>query len=242
MILSAGLGTRLRPLTDSLPKPLVPVAGRPMIAYVLDALEEGGFEEVLVNVHYLADQMEAFAKAENKKRKQLRIEIQDERKQILGSGGAIALGASWLFAKNSLAVVFNADSFMQPNLKDLVKTHSDLVKRKHVLCTLAAMEHEEAGRRYTGLVVKGDLISGFVNPDPKREEDSFHFPGVYCIEKAAVEYLDPPGNVCSIMEKLWAPLAREGRLGAWKYEGRYQDLGTVEDLKKAERFLTEIKD
>ena len=211
------------------------------MSYVLDTLEQAGFSEVMVNVHYLAEQIEAFAESENRRRKNLRLFIQDEKKEILGSGGAIAQAASWLFAKETAALGFNADSLMKPDLRDLVREHQRLVKRHDVLCTLSVLQHSDAGRRYTGLTVADGLVREFLPPEPNRTKDSLHFPGVYCIEKAAVDYLAAPGEPCSIMEKLWAPLVKESRLGAWNYLGHYQDLGTVDDIKAAERVLAAAK-
>lgn len=238
MIMAAGLGTRLRPLTDTTPKPLVAVAGRPMISWVLDVFERAGFQDVLVNVHYLADQLERYAAEETKRRQgRLRIEIQDEKKEILGSGGAIALGASWLFAQNRTAVVCNADSFMQPDVSALLVEHERLRARDKVVCSLAVMEHQEAGKKYTGLRVNGGLVREFVKADPGRTETLWHFPGLYAVDRDAVKYLAPAGTECNIVERMWRPAASEGRLGAWSYTGMYQDLGTVADLAVAEELL-----
>ncbi|MFN3583520.1 nucleotidyltransferase family protein [Phenylobacterium sp.] len=85
MVLAAGLGTRMRPLTETLPKALVPVAGKPLIDHVLDRLREAGIERAVVNVHHLADQMEAHLAG----RKDLEILISDERAELLDSGGGI---------------------------------------------------------------------------------------------------------------------------------------------------------
>lgn len=85
MVLAAGLGTRMRPLTDHLPKALVPVAGRPLIDRVLDELVAAGVERAVVNVHYLAEQMEDHLAA----RRDLEILISDERAALLDSGGGI---------------------------------------------------------------------------------------------------------------------------------------------------------
>ena len=65
MVLAAGLGVRMRPLTDRMPKPLVPVAGRPLLDHVLDKLAEAGVREAVVNVHYMADAMEAAFSSED---------------------------------------------------------------------------------------------------------------------------------------------------------------------------------
>ncbi|NUM88258.1 MAG: NTP transferase domain-containing protein [Bdellovibrionales bacterium] len=242
MIMAAGLGTRLRPLTDATPKPLVPVAGRPMIAWVLDVFERAGFRDVLVNVHYLAEQLERFAGEETRRRSgRLRITIQDEKKEILGSGGAIALAAPWLFSGHRTAVVCNADSFMQPEVGALLATHEHLRGRSGVVCTLAVMEHQEAGRKYTGLRVADGLVREFVKADPGRAETLAHFPGLYAVDRDAVAYLAPAGTECNIVERMWRPAAAEGRLGAWNYTGLYQDLGTVADLAEAESMLQRMK-
>lgn len=105
MVLAAGLGTRLRPITDSMPKPLVPVAGKPMIDYVLDALAEAGVEEAVVNVHHLADQMEAHLAS----RKKPKVLVSDERDKLMDSGGGLVKGITLLPRKP--LYVMNADLF-----------------------------------------------------------------------------------------------------------------------------------
>ena len=85
MVLAAGLGTRMRPLTDATPKALVTVAGKPLIDHVLDRLVAAGIETAVVNVHHFADQMEAHLAT----RKDIQIRISDERAALLDSGGGI---------------------------------------------------------------------------------------------------------------------------------------------------------
>src|SRR5436309_15441977 len=91
MVLAAGLGLRMRPLTDRMPKPLVPVAGKPLIDHVLDRLAAAGVERAVVNVHYLADMIERHLKG----RTRPQIVISDERDKLLNTGGGVvkALGA-----------------------------------------------------------------------------------------------------------------------------------------------------
>lgn len=105
MVLAAGLGTRLRPITDTMPKPLVPVAGKPMIDYGLDALAEAGVKEAVVNVHHFADRMEAHLAAYPR----LDITVSDERGQLMNSGGGLKKGLSLLSA--GTVFVMNADLF-----------------------------------------------------------------------------------------------------------------------------------
>jgi N-acetyl-alpha-D-muramate 1-phosphate uridylyltransferase len=92
MVLAAGLGTRMRPLTDGMPKALVTVAGRPLIDHVLDRLRDAGVERAVVNVHHLADQMEAHLAG----RGDMQVLISDERAQLLDSGGGIRHAADKL--------------------------------------------------------------------------------------------------------------------------------------------------
>jgi N-acetyl-alpha-D-muramate 1-phosphate uridylyltransferase len=102
MVLAAGLGLRMRPLTDRMPKPLVPVAGRPLLDHVLDKLGDAGVTEAVVNVHYLGEQIIQHVAS----RKRPRVIISDERNQVLGTGGGVVkalplLGDAPFFHVNS---------------------------------------------------------------------------------------------------------------------------------------------
>ena len=105
MILAAGLGTRMRPITETLPKPLVEVAGKPLIAYGLEALRRTGIRDIVVNVHYLAplliDWLSAWPGAD--------IRISDETEELLDSGGGIVKALPMLGDEPFL--VLNADTF-----------------------------------------------------------------------------------------------------------------------------------
>src|SRR5437016_3452088 len=98
MVLAAGLGLRMRPLTDHMPKPLVRVAGQPLLDHVLDKLAAAGVSEAVVNVHYLPDQIIAHTAT----RSRPRVIISDERDEVLGTGGAIV---------NALPILGNAPFF-----------------------------------------------------------------------------------------------------------------------------------
>jgi len=119
MVLAAGLGLRMRPLTDHMPKPLVRVAGRPLLDHVLDRLAEAGVTEAVVNVHYLPDQIIAHVGAREKPR----VIISDERDQVLGTGGGVVkalpiLGSEPFFHVNSDTMWIDG---VQSNLKRLAE-------------------------------------------------------------------------------------------------------------------------
>ena len=117
MLLAAGLGTRMRPLTDDRPKPLVQVAGRALLDHVLDTLEQAGVGTVVVNVHYCAGMMEAHLAA----RKSPKIILSDERSGLLDSGGGVKKALPHL--GDEPFFILNADSIWregaQPNLARL---------------------------------------------------------------------------------------------------------------------------
>jgi MurNAc alpha-1-phosphate uridylyltransferase len=106
MVLAAGLGTRMRPITETMPKPLVRIGDKPMIDYVLDVLIDAGVETVAVNVHHHADQMEAHLAKEQR----VEIRISDERDQLMDSGGGLAKGLK-LLDPDQPSLVMNADLF-----------------------------------------------------------------------------------------------------------------------------------
>src|SRR5262245_4766817 len=119
MVLAAGLGLRMRPLTDHTPKPLVSVAGQPLLDHVLDKLAAAGVSEAVVNVHYLPDQIIEHVKT----RKQPRVIISDERDKVLGTGGAVVKALPLL--GNAPFFHVNADTMwidgVRPNLARLAE-------------------------------------------------------------------------------------------------------------------------
>ena len=119
MVLAAGLGTRMRPLTERRPKPLVAVGGKPLIDHVLDRLAAAGVERAVVNVHYLADRSKRHLAA----RKPPQIVISDERDELLGTGGGVVkalpqLGAAPFFHLNSDTIWIDG---VKPNLARLAE-------------------------------------------------------------------------------------------------------------------------
>ena len=120
MVLAAGLGLRMRPLTDHMPKPLVRVAGQPLLDHVLDKLAGAGVREAVVNVHYLPDQIIQHTAS----RTRPRIIISDERDVVLGTGGAVVkalplLGREPFFHLNADTMWIDG---MRPNLARLAET------------------------------------------------------------------------------------------------------------------------
>ncbi|MBR5193864.1 MAG: NTP transferase domain-containing protein, partial [Bacteroidaceae bacterium] len=118
MIFAAGLGTRLKPLTDHMPKALVPVAGKPMLEHVILKLIASGFDEIVINVHHFAEQIIEFLKEKNTFG--IKIWISDETEELLDTGGGIKKASSLL---NEPFLVHNADILSNVDLKALYDFH-----------------------------------------------------------------------------------------------------------------------
>ena len=135
MIFAAGLGTRLKPLTDSMPKALVPVAGKPLLEHVINKLKKSGFDEILINIHHFPDQIIDFVK--DNKSFGIRIEFSDERECLLDTGGGIRK-ASEFFNDGKPFLVHNVDILSNIDLEALYRFHLD----KNPLATLVVSERK----------------------------------------------------------------------------------------------------
>ncbi len=132
MILAAGYGTRLKPLTDNKPKALIEVQGAPLLEHAINYLKKFNFTDIVVNVHHFADQIIDFLK--KKENFGINIQISDEREQLLDTGGGLKKAKQ--FFNNEPFLVYNVDILSNINLHDLIKTH----KNSNALVTMAVKE------------------------------------------------------------------------------------------------------
>jgi len=120
MIFAAGLGTRLKPLTDAMPKAMVPIAGKPLLEHVILKLKRSGFDEIIINVHHFPDQIIGFLKQNNDFG--IRVEVSDERDELLDTGGGVRKAACF-FDDGKPFLVHNVDILSDVNLNTLYQQH-----------------------------------------------------------------------------------------------------------------------
>ena len=120
MIFAAGTGSRLKPLTDHTPKALIPIGGKPMLEYVILKLKSSGFDQIVINIHHLGNQIVDFLEANNNFG--VRIEISDESDYLLDAGGGIKKATS-LLCGNEPFLIHNVDILSNVDLKKLYDTH-----------------------------------------------------------------------------------------------------------------------
>jgi NDP-sugar pyrophosphorylase family protein len=153
MIFAAGLGTRLKPLTDNLPKALIPIAGKPLLEHIILKLKAAGYDEIIVNIHHFADKIIDFLKVNNNFG--IRIEVSDERDLLLDTGGGIKK-AAWFFDDGKPFLVHNVDILSNVDLSALHHQHL----RTNSLATLVVSKRTTF--RY--LLFDDDLrLKGWVN-------------------------------------------------------------------------------
>jgi N-acetyl-alpha-D-muramate 1-phosphate uridylyltransferase len=224
MVLAAGRGVRMRPLTDRLPKPLVTVAGKALIDYVLDRLAEAGVETAVVNVHHLADQIERHLAAWPVPR----ITISNERGQLLDTGGGVLkalplLGGAPFFHLNADTIWIDG---VKPNLVSLAEMFDPV--RMDALLLLAATSTSVgySGRGDFTMAPDGRLIRR-----PEREVAPFVYAGV-AILNTALFSTAPPGAFS--LNLLFDRAIEAGRLYGLRLEGVWMHVGTPEAIAAAE--------
>jgi MurNAc alpha-1-phosphate uridylyltransferase len=233
MVLAAGLGTRMRPITDTMPKPLVPVAGRPMIDYALDVLADAGVTCAAVNVHHFADRVEAHLQAYPR----MEILISDEREHLMNSGGGLAKGLRLL--EPGLLYVMNADLFWigetpgrKTNLQRLAEFFDPATMDMALLCVPL--------ERTTGHNGKKDFQ---LDPDGRlsRYREGGDNPVVYAgaIVMHSSLFDDAPEDAFNLNIYFDRAIAN-GRLHGLVMEGHWITVGTPEALPQAEAVIARL--
>jgi len=231
MVLAAGLGKRMRPITATTPKPLIEVAGKPLIDHMLDRLAEAGIEEAVVNVHYLAGLVESHVR--RRRAPSPKIQISDERARLLETGGGVKKALDQL--GDAPFLVVNTDDLWaegpRPNLRRLIDYWDP--KRMDVLLLLAPTATSFG---YDGA---GDFsmdAHGRLHRRRDREVCPFVFAGVTIVNPSI--FADTPDGTFS-MNLIFDKAAAEGRLYGMRLEGFWMHVGTPSAIAGAEARLAD---
>ncbi|HVE01478.1 MAG TPA: nucleotidyltransferase family protein [Sphingomicrobium sp.] len=231
MIMAAGLGKRMRPLTATKPKPLIEVAGKPLLDHVLDHLRTAGVRKVVVNVHYLADSVEAHLA---NVARGLEVVFSDERDQLLETGGGLIKAAPLIDADPFLAV--NSDNFWVDGPADTLKllaSHWD-DERMDALLLLVPLARAENHR---GM---GDFHmdrAGRLRRRDRSRVAPFVFTGIQMLSKRLLR--DAPEGPFST-NILWNRAIEEGRCFGAVHQGLWFDVGTPKSIKMTETALQNV--
>ena len=236
MIFAAGLGTRLRPLTENKPKALVEVGGRPLLEIAIRRLKYFGVREVVVNIHHFGKQVVDFL--EQHDYFDIDIAISDERRLLLDTGGGLQKAAPHF--KDAPFLVHNVDILSDINLPDLYRAHL----ASGALATLAVRDRPSSRHL---LFDEAGQLAGWRHNRTGEERISrrvvayqpLAFSGLYVLSPRIFEFM-PPGPVFSIID-VFLEAAKNERLLAYRHDDSlWLDVGKIAALEEAEALIKNI--
>lgn len=237
MILAAGLGTRLRPLTDSIPKALVKIKNQTLLEKVIQRLKSFGFDQIIINVHHFADQIIQFIKNNNSF--DIQIEISEED-TLLNTGGGLKK-AAWFFDIDEPFLLHNVDVLSDLDIQQLINFHN----KNNAMATLATRTRKTT--RYF-LTDSQNNLCGWeslqsnektIVRQPEGELSRISFMGIHVISPKLLPLL-PSDDTFSIIDA-YLQLAENNTIKAMPCnEYRWLDLGKPEHLQNADKFFSDI--
>jgi len=228
LVLAAGLGTRLRPLTDTIPKPLLPVIARPLIEHAFSLLHSAGILDIAVNTHHLPQLFDDLLRDGTCFSQ--RVTISHEMPEVLGTGGAIKKLRSFL-EKSDPLIVTNGDTMSRPDLAAAVEAHRKsgaiatmILRRDERAVRFGAVEADE-----TGVVVD---IAGLLK---KKGSASGLFIGTHVISPEIFRHM-PEENIFCIIRQVYVPLIKtsSGAVRGHFTDAPFFDLGTPRDYAETQ--------
>jgi NDP-sugar pyrophosphorylase family protein len=229
LVLTAGLGTRLQPLTSVRAKPAVPVAGTPLVRRILEGLASRGIQEAVLNLHHLPATIARIVGDGGDLG--IRVRYSWEQPRVLGGAGGARLALTLLDV--STFFIVNGDTLTDVDLRRLGRTH----RNAGALITMALTPNRDF-LRYGGVQLDAaGRVTAFVPAGP-RARDSFHFVGVQVAEAAAFASLEPgeiANSVGGVYDRLIAQ--RPGSIAGMVCDASFFDIGTVRDYMDTSRAL-----
>lgn len=233
MLLAAGLGTRLKPLTLKKPKPLIPVNSIPLIFYNLALLKKYNFSEVIINLFYLGDQIEKILGDGKKFGFQIYYSKEPE---ILGTAGGMKFAEKYF--KDEDLLIMNSDIIHDIDMKNLIDQHQ---KSKNIASLV--VKNLLPNQNFSPLSIdKHDQIVSILDqPQEFPDYRKTFFTGIHVLSKNICDLINENYPQC-IIKDLYIPQLQQGQtLGAVLESGYWNDLGTIDRLKNTEKELQEGK-
>jgi NDP-sugar pyrophosphorylase family protein len=239
MIFAAGLGTRLKPITDNLPKALVPIAGKPLLEHIILKLKVSGFNEIIVNVHHFPNQIIELLKANNNFG--IHIEVSDESDLLLDTGGGIR-NAKWFFDDGKPFLVHNVDILSNIDLKELYSQHL----RSNSLATLVVSKRDT----FRHLLFDDNLrLNGWINEKTGETKplglshielyNKLAFAGIQVLSPGVFELMENMEPKFPIIDFYLSNARTKIINGFIPTDFHMLDVGKLNVLEEAEKFITE---
>jgi mannose-1-phosphate guanylyltransferase len=228
LILAGGFGTRLRPMSCTRPKLLFPVAGKPVIDWILQGLSMGGVDTAILAVNYMA---EALARYLGPTKFDVGI-LYSREARPMGTGGPIKM-AEGLLRDSDIFLVLNGDVLSELDYRGMIQYHME----KGGLATIALYQVEDPSR-YGSVEVdgRGRILRFVEKPEPGKAPSNLVNAGIYVFDRRVLDYI-PQGRRVSTEREVFPTLAREGALYGYEMKGLWVDIGIPQDYLTANRLL-----
>jgi NDP-sugar pyrophosphorylase family protein len=239
MILAAGLGTRLKPLTDSTPKALIKIKDKTLLELQINKLKSEGFDQIIINIHHFAKQIKDYLKLNNFFSSS--IEISDESEKLLDTGGGVKKAAHF-FSDGKPFLVYNVDILSNISLNKLMEFH---LASKSI--TTLAVQKRQSSRKF--LFDNRNTLCGWMNEksgeriitrDEQSELFPYSFSGIQVVDPKIFKYF-PDKDVFSLIELYLSVAKKEKIIGYVHNEDEWIDLGKIENLNEAEKVFDNIR-
>lgn len=222
-LLAAGFGTRLRPLTNTTPKCLIDICGKPLMAWWIDLFEKHGIEEVLVNTHYLPEQVRGFIQAYHADHNSVHI-IEAYEPKLLGSGGTVSANRDFIGDDEDFLICY-ADNLTNVNLSAISMFHGN----HDGLLTMALFHTNDPSQCGIAVLDDQQRIIEFVEK-PGKPKSNLANAGIYVANRRLFELL-PKEGFCDFGKDILPKLV--GQMYGWTLNEFLIDIGTPKNLEKA---------
>lgn len=223
IILAGGLGTRLRPLTDTTPKPLLPVKGKPIIEHAILNFKKHGIEDIVLSIGYKADTIKEYFGDGSKHGVRISYCIED---QPLGTGGALKMASKGI---GETFVAINGDNLADFDWTAAIDTH----KKNSAKVTLQLFPVEDVTKFGIARLDDGRIIEFIEKPTVEQAPSNLNNAGGYILEPEVLEVL--PEGFCMIERDCFEKLAATGVVFAHHHEGQWFPTDTIEKYSLADR-------
>ncbi|MEK6968623.1 MAG: sugar phosphate nucleotidyltransferase [Nanoarchaeota archaeon] len=220
LILAGGKGTRLAPITQEIPKPLIPLQGKPLLEHTFDLLKKFGITDVIISIGYKKEKIKE--QVGNGKAFGINVTYVEED-EALGTAGPVKLAAPYL---TEPFIVANADELKNIDIKDMFRFH----KANNSTATLALTTVEDPSK-YGAVVLRGNQITEFVEKPKGESPSNLINAGFYILEPEILKYI--PSGHAMFETDVFPKLAKEGKLFGYSFGGQWFDTGTLERYEKA---------
>lgn len=219
LILAGGKGTRLKPITHEIPKPLVPIKGKPVLEHILDLLKKHNIRDIILSVSYKKDKIKEHFGDGSKFGVNI---VYVEEEKPLGTAGAVKLAKQYL---NDTFIIINGDNLYNLDISDLYLFH----QQNKAIATMALTSTKDPST-YGVVKLMGNRIVDF-SEKPKSASSNFINSGFYIVEPSIINHI--PDGFAMLESTVFPKLAKESKLFGYPFSGQWFDITTLKDYENA---------